>query len=170
MELRQLVIYPALFILFPITLIGQENRLRTNVFVRTPQIVNYNFEQNVITYSPFVSIGTGLSHKSKFIELATFISDSDTYGFYTFFGTTLHTKTLSDKINLFTNWFGEVTYVPSQAEDSDYFIYTTGICYFLNHSFDWGAIGIPLCVGIAYSNNQLSLNTRTILNLSINLN
>ncbi|WP_299535511.1 hypothetical protein [Ulvibacterium sp.] len=170
MELRQFVTYSVFFILSPITLFNQENKLKTNVFVKTPQIVNYNFEQNGINNSPFVSIGTGLSHESKFIELATFINDSDTYGFYTLFGTTLHTKPLSKKINLFTNWFDEVTYVPSPAGDSDYFIYTTGICYFLNHSFEWGSIGIPLCVGIAHSNNQLSLNTRTILNLSNNLN
>ncbi len=170
MKLKKLLLNLTFLILFPLILISQENNLRTNIFIRTPQIVNYNFGQSEITYSPIISVGTGLSHKSKFIELATFISDSDTYGFYTFFGTTLSTKPLSDKINLLTNWFGEVTYVPSQAEDSDYFLYTTGVCYFLNHSFEWGSIGIPLCVGIAYGENQFSLNTRTILNLSINLN
>lgn len=151
-------------------LIGQEDTLKANVFVRTPQIVNYNFSSNEIGYSPFVSVGAGLSHKSKFMELATFISEADTYGFYTFFGTTLNTKPLSANLKLFTNWFGEVTYVPTQGEDSNYFMYTTGTCYFLNHSFDWGSIGIPLCLGVAYGKDEFSLNTRIILNLSINLN
>lgn len=156
--------------LIPIAFIGQEHHINTNVFVRTPQIVNYNFERDEIGYAPFISVGGGISHKSKFIELATFINDADVYGFYTFFGTTIKTRAISESIRLFTNWFGEVTYVPKLGADPAYFIYTTGLCYVLNRSFEWGSIGIPLCVGIAYSDNEFSLNTRTILNLSINLN
>ncbi|NAS13010.1 hypothetical protein [Poritiphilus flavus] len=170
MNLKKSIGCIVLSVLVPCILKAQESKLRTNLFVRTPQIVNYNFGQNEVAYSPVISIGTGFSLESKFIELATFISDSDTYGFYTFFGYTLKSKPLFDSVSLFTNWFGEVTYVPGQALESAYFMYTTGICYFLNHSFDWGSIGIPLCLGIAYSDQEISLNTRTILNLSINLN
>lgn len=148
---------------------GTAQDLKSNLFLRTPQVVNYNFTQNEITYSPVISIGAGLSHKSKFIELATFISDDDIYGFYTFFGTTLKTKDLGSNWKLHTNWFGEVAYVPEQQSGSDAFTYTTGICFFINYSFDWGSIGFPLCVGAAYSKNTISLNTRTILNLSIPL-
>ena len=159
---------PVLLALLPIIGIGQE--LTSNLFLRTPQVVNYNFNQNQISFSPVISLGTGLSHKSKFIELATYISDNDIYGFYTFFGTTLKTKELGGKWKLHTNWFGEITYVPKQSLDSDSFTYTTGICYFLNYGFHWVSIGLPLCVGIAYNQKNISLNTRTILNISLNLN
>ncbi|MCX2680010.1 hypothetical protein OOZ15_08685 [Galbibacter sp. EGI 63066] len=132
--------------------------------------MNYNFDQNEVSYSPIVSIGTGFSHKSKFIELAIYISDDDIYGFYTFFGTTLKTKELEGNWNFNTNWFGEVIYVPNQSLMSDSFTYTTGLCFFLSYSFDWGSIGLPLCVGVAYNQKTISLNTRTIFNISLNLN
>lgn len=148
---------------------GMGQDLQSNLFLRTPQVVNYNFTQNEISYSPVISIGVGISHQSKFIELATFISDDDVFGFYTFFGTTLKTKDLGDRWKLHTNWFGEISYVPEQQSGADAFTYTTGLCFFLNYSFDWGSIGFPLCVGTAYSQNTISLNTRTILNLSITL-
>ena len=146
---------------------GMGQDLKSNLFLRTPQVVNYNFTQNKISYSPVISIGAGLSHQSKFIELATFISDDDLFGFYTFFGTTLSTKDLDSNWKLHTNWFGEISYVPEQPSGVEAFTYTTGLCFFLNYSFDWGSIGFPLCVGAAYSHNTISLNTRTILNLSI---
>lgn len=168
MKLYRKVLTTILLSSLPVFGIGQE--LKPNLFLRTPQVVNYNFNQNEIGYSPVISIGAGLSHKSKFIELATFISDNDIYGFYTFFGTTLNTKPLGGNWNLFTNWFGEVTYIPEQSLGSDSFTYTSGVCFFLNYSFKWGSIGFPLCVGAAYSENTISLNTRTILNLSLSLN
>lgn len=115
-------------------------------------------------------MGVGISHKLKFIELATFMSDEDIYGFYTFFGTTLTKKEIGGNWNLFTNWFGEITYTPTQDLNASSFIYTSGICFFLNQSFNWGSFGIPLCLGIAYNDKNISLNTRTIFNLSININ
>jgi len=144
--------------------------LKTNIFLRTPQVVNYNFNQQDINYNSVISIGTGLSHISKFVELAAFINDDDIYGFYTFFGKTLKDKTLGSDWKLFTNVFGEITYVPKQSNLSGSFTYTTGICFSLNYSFDWGSIGIPLCLGAAYNQKTISLNTRTILNLSLLLN
>lgn len=157
-------------LLAPLPIVGTGQELKSNLFLRTPQVVNYNFNQNEIAYSPVISIGAGLSRKSRFIELATFIDNNNVYGFYTFFGTTLKTKELGGNWKLHTNWFGEVTYVPKQLLDSDSFTYTTGLCYFLNYSFDWGSIGLPLCVGVAYNQKKISLNTRTILNISLNLN
>ncbi len=162
--------YITFLVLLSIPLTGFAQELKSNLFLRTPQVINYNINKNDIAYTSIISIGAGLSHKSKFIELATFISEDDIYGFYTFFGTTLKTTELKTNLNLHINWFGEVTYVPEQNQNSDSFIYTTGVCFFLNHNFEWGSIGIPLCLGFAYSNETISLNTRTILNLSLNLN
>ncbi len=73
---------------------GMAQGLKANLLIWTPQIVYYNFNQENISINPIMSIGAGLSHKSKFIELAAFIR----------------------------------------------------VCFFLNYSFNWGAIGIPLCV------------------------
>lgn len=151
-------------------LAGNGQNIKSNLFLRTPQIVNYNFNQEQISYNPVMSIGMGFSHKRKFIELATFIDGNDIYGFYTFFGLNLKSKELSENLNLYTNWFGEVIYLPKQSIGSDAFVHTTGLCFFLNYGFDWGGIGLPLCIGGAYSQNTFSLNTRAILNISLNLN
>lgn len=147
--------------------IGQQ--LKTNLFLRTPQVVNYNLGKKDLSYSPLMSVGVGFSHRSKFIELATFIDSQNQYGFYTFFGTTLQSKNLGNNWFLNTNWFGEITYMPNQSEVAKSTIYTSGFCFFLFYSFDWGSIGLPLCIGTAYANNNFSLNTRTIFNASINL-
>lgn len=154
-----------------VPLSGSSQKVNANLFLRAPQIVNYNFTQKQINYSSVMSVGMGLSHKRKFIELATFIDRNDVYGFYTFFGLNLKSKELSGNLNLHTNWFGEVLYVPTQSSlDSDIFAYTSGLCFFLNYGFDWGGIGLPLCVGGAYSQKSFSLNTRAILNIYLNLN
>ncbi|PRX54182.1 hypothetical protein [Flagellimonas meridianipacifica] len=155
-------------VMIPLWCLAQD--LKSNLFLRTPQVVNYNFNQSEISYSPIISIGTGFSHKSKFIEIATFMGSNDIYGCYTFFGTTLKTKKLQSNLNLNINWFGEVTFVPNQDQNSDSLIYTSGICFFLNHGFEWGSIGIPLCLGAAFNNKTIRRNTRTIFNLSLNLN
>lgn len=152
----------------PLTVWAQA--LSPNLFVRTPQVVNYNINQREVSYSPVISIGAGVSRGANFMELATFINDDDIYGFYTFFGTTLTSQDLKSGLHLYTNWFGEVTFVTEQDQYPDFFIYTSGVCFFLNQHFEWGSIGIPLCLGLAYSNETISLNTRTILNLSLNLN
>lgn len=152
----------------PIAVVGQG--LKANLFLRAPQIVNYNIDQRELAYNPVMSIGAGFSYQSMFIELATLINDDDIYGFYSFFGTTLVTKELGQNLNLHTNWFGEVTYIPDQPSANKSLIYTTGICFFLNQNFDWGSIGFPICIGGAYSDDYFSLNTRVIFNISLNLN
>lgn len=166
MKTKTIAVFLALAL--PAIVFGQD--LKTNVFVRTPQVVNYNFEQKEINLNSVLSIGAGLSHRTSFIELATFIGDSDIYGFYTFFGKTLKTQELGQNWNLYTNWFGEFTYIPNQKNTSDIFISTSGLCFFLNYGFDWGSIGLPLCIGAAYSQETISLNTRAIINVSIQLN
>ncbi|MEM8525204.1 MAG: hypothetical protein AAGG68_11190 [Bacteroidota bacterium] len=150
---------------------GTAQKVNTNVFLRAPQVINYDFTQEQVNYNSVMSVGMGFSHKRKFIELATFIDRNDIYGFYTFFGLNLKSKALSDNLNLYTNWFGEVLYVPTQSSlDSDVLVYTSGVCFFLNYGFDWGGIGLPLCIGGAYSQKNFSLNTRAILNIYLNLN
>ena len=126
------------------TALGQE--LKVNLFSRTLQIFNYDISKANVSYNSALSIGAGISNKSKFIELATLISIDDIYGLYTFFGTSLFKKSMTQNFSLFTNLFGEVTYIPNQAISSGSIIYTSGICFFLNRSFDWGSIGYPICI------------------------
>ena len=138
-----------------------------NWFIRTPQVVNFNFSSSKINYSPVVSTGFGVSHRLKYLELATFISQNNSYGYYTFFGSTLKSKNLDENWKLNINWFGELTFVPQQSDLQNSFTETAGLCFFINHPYKWGNIGIPLCIGVAYNQGTFSLNNRTILNLSI---
>lgn len=140
----------------------------TNIFVRAPQVVNYNFNTAEASYTSVLSAGIGITHQAKFIEFATFITTDDVHGFYSFFGSTLKAKSFSDNWVLYTNWYGEVTYIPRQNELSQSTQYATGLCFFLNRSFEWGAVGFPLCIGLAY-NKDFVLNTRSIVNVSIKL-
>ena len=70
MKQQNLIILISIFL--PTLMIGQQ--LKSNLFLRTPQVVNYNLSQKEISYSQVISIGMGLSYKDKFIELATFIT------------------------------------------------------------------------------------------------
>lgn len=137
MELRKSLFLLLLAYALPLVVLGQE--LKSNLFLRTPQVVNYNLHTKLVNYTPVISVGAGLSHRSKFLELATFIGDNDSYGYYTFFGTTLKTTELQPQLQLNTNWFGEVTYVPEQTQNPSSFTYTTGVFFFLNHSLN----GVP---------------------------
>lgn len=157
------------FVLFTV-LEGNCQKIQTNYFIRTANVANFNFTSRSNYYTPALATGFGFSHKSKFIELASFVNKDDNLGLFTFFGSTLHTKSLDEDWKLHTNWFGELTYLPQQNNNNrSVWINTAGLCFFLNRGYKWGAIGIPLCIGGAYSENTLSLNTRAILNLSFNL-
>jgi hypothetical protein len=149
---------------------GNSQQIRSTYFVRTANIANINLTTRSTYYTPALATGFGFSHKSKFIEVACFINKEDDFGLFTFFGSTLHTKPLDENWKLHTNWFGELTYFPEQKNSQAVWISTMGLCFFLNRNYRWGSIGIPICIGVAYSESTLSLNTRAILNLSFNLN
>jgi hypothetical protein len=157
-----------LFILSAV-LKGNCQKIQTNYFIRMANVASLDLTNGSTYYTPAFATGFGLSHKVKFIEVATFINKEDNLGLFTFFGSTLHTKTLDENWKLHTNWFGEVTYFPEQKNTQNIWINTVGLCFFVNRSYKWGAIGIPLCVGGAFSEKTLSLNTRAILNLSFTL-
>jgi hypothetical protein len=152
------------------TLEGYCQKIQTNYFIRTANVANFNLTNNTTYYTPALATGFGFSHKSKFLEVASFVNKDDNLGVFTFFGSTLHTKPLDENWKLHTNWFGELTIFPEQKNNQSVWIYTAGLCFFLNRSYKWGAIGIPICVGGAYSEKTISLNTRAIFNLSFNLN
>ena len=127
-----------------------------NWFIRTPQVANFNFNTSKFSLTPVVSTGFGLSHKAKYIEAGSFISQNDIYGYFTFFGSTLKSKELDEQWNLDINWFGEVAIIPNQPESKNTCTQTAGLCFFINHPFKWGNIGIPLCIGLAHTNGSFS--------------
>jgi len=139
------------------------------LFARSPQLVNYNFEKSESTFSQGVSGGIGVTHKALFLELGSYILEGDSYGYYTFFGSGVNTIELGNSINLNTNVFGEVTNIPSQSEQDESWIFTGGICLFPNAQIQRFNIGIPLCLGLAYQDESLYLNSRFILNLSFSI-
>ncbi|MFY0686430.1 MAG: hypothetical protein JXQ90_04645 [Cyclobacteriaceae bacterium] len=139
-------------------------------FTRTPKLMNYNFGSKQVSYSHGVSAGLGLYRKNSFIELATFVFEGNTYGYYTFFGSTLKNTDLGNAFSIKTNWFGEITSLPSQGEIIDpTWIYTTGMCLLPNVQIQKFNIGIALCSGLAYQSQSLNFNNRFILNLSYGL-
>ena len=144
--------------------------INSYLFLRTPHTVNFKFDEHSLSYNSLISAGVGIAHKAKFLEVGAFTGVGDQYGFYTFFGTILKSKNLGNNWYFNSNWFGEITLIPAQPEAQKGNIYTSGLCFFLYHGFDWGSIGFPLCFGLAYQNGEISLNTRTIFNVSLNLN
>lgn len=148
---------------------GQEIGLY--IFTRSPQFVDYSFKNAESTFSQGVSAGIGLTYKTVFLELGSFILEGNSYGHYSFFGSTVNSLELGKSINLNTNIFGEVTNLPSQSEQpKSSWICTGGVCFFPNAQLKRLNIGIPLCIGVAYQDNFVSLNSRFILNLSYSIN
>ena len=140
------------------------------VFARTPHLLNIHFKNADISYSQGLSTGVGFFHQNKFLELGTFILEGDSYGYYTFFGSTINSNDLGTSFKLNTNWFGEVTSIPSQQEQTDpFWIFTSGVCLFPNMQLQKFNIGVPLCFGVAYDQDSFSFNGRLIFNLSYNI-
>ena len=152
------------------TLEGCCQKVQSNWFVRTANVANYNLTNQALYYTPAFASGFGLGHKSKFLEIGAFVNKDDNLGLFTFFGSILHTKSLDENWKLYTNWFGETTLFPSQKNNQSVWIKTVGLCFFINRSYKWFSIGLPLCIGAAYSENTLSINTRAVVNFSFSLN
>ena len=140
------------------------------VFTRSPQLVNYSFQNAKSTFSQGVSAGIGLTHKKLFLELGSFILEGNSYGHYSFFGTSINASELSKSIQLNTNLFGEITNIPPQSEQlASSWIYTGGVCFFPNAQIQRWNLGIPLCMRLAYQDKFMYLNSRFILNLSYSI-
>ncbi|WP_416864473.1 MAG: hypothetical protein ACMVP2_17930 [Imperialibacter sp.] len=149
---------------------GSAQRLTANFFARTPQLVNYNFKSTQWSYTPLVSAGMGLSKGPVFLELASFINSSNVVGYYTFFGGIVSKRQLDNATAITTSCFGEVTHIPAaSAESVPLWIETSGVCFTASQQIGNINIGFPVCVGMAYSGQAFSLNTRIMLNVSMQL-
>lgn len=144
-------------------------KIQANCFIRLANLVNFDLTDSKGYYTPALATGFGLSHGSKFIEVAGFVDRDAKMGLFTFFGSTMHTRPVGNKWKLHTNWFGELTFIPGSENTGSVWITSAGLCFVLNRTYTWGSIGIPLCLGGAYSERTFSLNARAIFNVSLDL-
>lgn len=136
-------------------------------FIRLPQVVNINFTEKSRLYTPVISTGFTLRYRSGFADWGVFMDKSDSYGYYTYFGSSVSAKPLDDKWKLVTNCFGEITFLPAQSETKQSWTYTTGLSPVLVRPLSWSTFAIALTMGAAFNNESVSLNTRLILNCAI---
>lgn len=141
------------------------------LFARTPHLVDLTLDHVDLSYAQAVSVGAGMTYKSYFAELGTFIAEGNTHGYYTFFGATLKTTEVSEVFRVNTGGYGEVTHLPTQSEISKAtWTITGGVCLFPNLQMQNLNIGIPLCLGLAHQEGSFRINSRFILNLAFALN
>lgn len=154
-----------LAILYAQTLSAQKPRLEA--FIRLPQVVNIDFTANAASYTPLISAGLTGRYQKAFADIGVFMSNNDIHGYYTYFGSSLYTKSLDGEWLLVNNWFGEVTLFPGQQETKHSWLYTAGVSPVLVRPLLWGAFAVALTLGMAYADDHISLNSRLILNCSI---
>lgn len=147
----------------------KHKKINIDLFVRLPQVVNYNFATSAISYSPVVSSGFTLQSKAAFADLGSFIGSSNTFGHYTYFGSALLRKQSADNWLFVTNWFGEATYFPVQQEKKSYWVQTIGISPVLVKPIHYGTFAIAFTLGAAFYDGTVSLNSRIIFNYSLPL-
>ena len=138
-------------------------------FVRLPQIIDINLTKKSAFYSPVMSTGLTLRYQNAFADFGVFMDRSDLYGYYTYFGSSVHQRPLDEKWKLVTNWFGEVTLLPEQSEKKPIWTYTAGLSPVLVCPLSWSTFAIALTTGPAINAEGISLNARLILNCSIPL-
>jgi hypothetical protein len=108
-----------------------------------------------------------VNYKKSTFEIGTFINKVDYWGNFILFGITLDTKNLDENWIRIITCFGEIAYLPQQQSSSDLWIYTTGMAFILARQFKWGIPCMAFTVGAAYSDEEINLNTRALVNLSI---
>jgi hypothetical protein len=142
-------------------------KMGIDLFIRLPQVVNYNFTKPTISYAPLISTGLTLRYKKAFVDVGSFIGNTNVVGHYSYFGSALYNRQSPDNWLFVTNWFGEATYFPAQQDKKSYWVQTVGISPVLVRPFHFGAFAIALTIGAAFYDDTLSLNSRIIFNYSL---
>jgi hypothetical protein len=149
------------------TQLAHAQKIGVDLFVRLPQVVNYNFAKPAVSYTPLISTGLTLRYKKAFADVGSFIGNTNGTGHYSYFGSALFYRQSPDNWLFVTNWFGEATYFPAQQEKKSYWAQTVGISPVLVRPFHFGAFAIALTIGAAFYDDTLSLNSRIIFNYSL---
>ncbi len=170
--------------LAPSNIEGQENNMQSNtkglndtipkrlsgsLFVRMPSMVDYNFKQKSIYYTPMLMGGFGLMYDKFYFEIASFADKNDNYGFDASLIYSLRVKSLDENWFSTTGIIGEVSYYPTQHSNPDLWIYTAGLTHLIFRPYKWGTPAIGFLLGGAYMSEEIHLNARVMLNLSIPL-
>lgn len=160
------ILIPFAFLIYN-NLYGQKPGL--DVFMRLPQVANYNITEGVASFTPMVSAGLTLRYGGFFADFGSFIDKADKFGHYTYFGSPLHTRSYPDNKLFIVNWFGEFTYVPDQENNERLVIKTAGVSPLLAFKVGRSTFATAFTLGVAFAGATTSLNSRIIINYSLPL-
>lgn len=138
-----------------------------SLFIRKASFLDYNFKQESIYYTPALMGGFGVMYNRAYFEIASFIGKDDNYGLAADLIYSLRAKNLDENWKSTMGMIGEASYFPAQQENPDLWIYTAGLCYMIYRPFKWGTPSIGFLLGGSYYNEEVSLNSRMMLNLSV---
>ncbi|UCH14825.1 MAG: hypothetical protein JSV22_02395 [Bacteroidales bacterium] len=138
-----------------------------SLFIRNASFLDYNFKQESIYYTPALQGGFGLMYNRLYFEISSFIGKDDNYGCALDFVYSLRAKNLDENWKSTMGVIGEASYFPAQQGNPDLWIYTAGLCYMIYRPFKWGTPSIGFLLGGSYYNEEVSLNSRMMLNLSV---
>jgi hypothetical protein len=138
-----------------------------SLFIRKASYLDYNFKQESIYYTPALMGGFGLMYNRAYFEIASFIGKDDNYGLAADLIYSLRAKNLDENWKSTMGVIGEASYFPAQQGNPDLWIYTAGLGYMIYRPFKWGTPSIGFLLGGSYYNEEVSLNSRMMLNLSV---
>lgn len=143
------------------------NKLFGSVFVRTPNIIDYDFKTKHTFYTPALMGGFGLLYGKLYFELGALIDKTDHYGLSSNLIYSLWGKQLDESWSSTTGILGEAAYFPAQETYDDLWIYTVGICHLIYLPRKWGTPSIGFLFGTGYMMDSFHLHGRVMLNLSL---
>ena len=138
-----------------------------DAFVRLPHIVDYNINQDQVRYTPAIATGLTISYESAFIDCGIFVDPRSTKGYFSYGAISIHEKQLEGDWIFILNGFAELTYLPAHAEQPSVFVKTFGGSPVLVKSFPAGIFALAITIGPAFVNDEISLNSRLILNYAL---
>lgn len=138
-----------------------------SLFIRMPSFLDYNFTHESIYYTPALMGGFGVMYNRAYFEISSFIGKDDNYGCSADFIYSLRAKSLDENWKSSMGVIGEAAYFPAQQGNPDLWIYTAGMCYMIFRPFKWGTTSVGFLLGSSYCNEEVSLNARMMLNLSV---
>lgn len=160
------ILIPFIF-LISYNMYGQKPGL--DVFIRLPQVANYNITEGAASFTPMVSAGLTLRYRGFFADVGSFIDKADQFGHYTYFGSPLHTRSYPDNKLFILNWLGELTYVPDQENNESLVIKTVGVSPVLAFKVGKSTFAAAFTLGVAFADATTNLNSRIIINYSLPL-
>lgn len=136
-------------------------------FFRMPYMLDYNIHQEAIYFTPLFMSGLGLRHKNTIVEFSPFVDKNDNYGFSLDCMYLLKTKELDEQWMYSMGILGEIAYFPEQNANLELWIYTLGWAGQVYLPMKWGVPSFGFLLGGAFLNDEIHLNARMMINLSV---